>query len=82
MALISAFPNRAGDFPDPALLRQTAETEPAAGSDLPAHLQADLRDGLHALARSVEAAMGAAPPTVVVPEAEPEPIQPRRARHA
>jgi hypothetical protein len=60
LALIAAFPYRAPGFPAPARLRQTA----AAGlssddpnSDLPAHLRADLSDGLRALARAVEAAM-------------------------
>ena len=56
MALISAFPTRADDFPVPERLRLTADNLPQ--SDLPDHLQADLRDGLRALARSVEAARG------------------------
>ncbi|MDP3261983.1 MAG: hypothetical protein Q8M59_03385 [Tabrizicola sp.] len=56
MALISAFPTRATDFPQPQRLREVAENLPE--SDLPAHLQADLGDGLRALARSVEAALG------------------------
>ncbi|MES2549956.1 MAG: hypothetical protein V4630_09710, partial [Pseudomonadota bacterium] len=54
MALISAFPTRADDFPAPERLRLTADNLPQ--SDLPDHLQVDLRDGLRALARSVEAA--------------------------
>lgn len=63
MALISAFPSRASDFPDPARLRHVADNLPE--SDLPDHLQTDLRDGLRALARAVEAALGsgAAPAT-------------------
>lgn len=65
MALIAAFPSRASDFPAPDQLRAVAESLPA--SDLPAHVQADLSDGLRALARSVEAALG--PRAVsVVPE--------------
>lgn len=56
MALIGAFPNRASDFPAPQRLRLVAEDLPP--SDLPAHLQADLRDGLRALARAVETALG------------------------
>ncbi|HLQ17968.1 MAG TPA: hypothetical protein VK146_03230, partial [Tabrizicola sp.] len=58
MALIAAFPNRASDFPAPASLIQLAEALPA--SDLPGHLQADLQDGLRALARAVDAALGPA----------------------
>ena len=64
IALIAAFPNRADDFPLPASLIEAAEAEPSADSDLPAHLQADLGDGLRALARSVEAALGGAERTV------------------
>jgi hypothetical protein len=60
IALIAAFPNRAEDFPPPDRLIEIAEAEPAPDSDLPAHLQADLSDGLRALARSVEAALGGA----------------------
>lgn len=58
MALISAFPNRAADFPEPAHLFAVAESEATPDSDLPAHLQADLRDGLRALGRSIQAAQG------------------------
>jgi hypothetical protein len=58
MALIAAFPNRANDFPAPSSLLQVAAALPA--SDLPDHVQADLRDGLAALARAVEAALGSA----------------------
>lgn len=82
MALIAAFPNRASDFPDPALLRQAAEADPPPGSDLPVHLLADLRDGLRALAQSVELAMGSAPPPTAIPETEPEPLPQRATRHA
>ncbi len=64
IALIAAFPNRADDFPPPASLIEAAEAEPSADSDLPAHLQADLVDGLRALARSVETALGGAERTV------------------
>lgn len=82
MALIAAFPNRASDFPDPALIRQAAEADPPPGSDLPAHLLADLRDGLRALARSVEAALGSASSQVAAPEAEASPLPKRAAGHA
>ncbi|WP_137109534.1 hypothetical protein [Rhodobacter sp. SY28-1] len=63
VALLAAFPNRATDFPTPQDLRDAAEADLDPGQDLPAHLQADLRDGLHALARSIENALssGAAP---------------------
>lgn len=57
LALIAAFPDRVVDFPSAAQLRRAAAdagTDPA--SDLPAHLRADLRDGLTALARAVEQA--------------------------
>ncbi len=67
MALISAFPTRADDFPQPQRLRELAEALPA--SDLPLHLQADLRDGLRALARAIEAASG----TAVEPETVDQP---------
>lgn len=56
VALIAAFPSRASDFPEPGRLRDVADNLPA--SDLPAHLQHDLSEGLRALARSVEAALG------------------------
>lgn len=56
MALIGAFPTRAADFPPPQQLRSVAENLPP--SDLPEHLQSDLRDGLRALARAIEAALG------------------------
>lgn len=66
MALISAFPRRAEDFPPSKRLRQVADDLPP--SDLPLHLQADLSDGLRALARAVDAASG--PVTASQPEAE------------
>jgi hypothetical protein len=78
MALISAFPTRADDFPLPSRLRQVAEALP--DSDLPVHLQADLRDGLRALARAVEAASGTAATTEEVEE--PAPLRPRVVRSA
>lgn len=55
LALIAAFPDKVADFPSAAQLRRAAAdagSDPA--SDLPAHLRADLRDGLSALARAVE----------------------------
>ena len=63
VALLAAFPNRAQDFPHPQSLRDAAEADLDPAQDLPAHLQADLRDGLHALARSIETALssGATP---------------------
>ena len=70
MALIAAFPTRASDFPDPARLRSVADNLPA--SDLPAHLQDDLSDGLRALARSVETALGSRA-TTAQPDAPPAP---------
>ena len=60
MALINAFPNRAADFPSPDRLRQVADNLPA--SDLPDHLQTDLREGLRTLARTVEDASGRSVP--------------------
>lgn len=59
VALLAAFPNRVEDFPQPEALRNAADADPDPGQDLPAHLQADLRDGLLALARSIEAARAA-----------------------
>ncbi len=70
MALIAAFPNRAADFPHPSALNAAADASP--DSDLPAHLQADLRDGLRVLARSVEAALAGVPVPAVI--ADPEPL--------
>lgn len=59
LALVTAFPGRASAFPTPADLRRAATGDPTTGPgpDLPAHLRADLRDGLAALARAVEAAL-------------------------
>lgn len=59
IALIAAFPDRAEDFPSPDQLRLVASQGPDTGafSDLPDHLRADLRDGIQALARSVERAL-------------------------
>lgn len=71
MALIAAFPNRAADFPPPAQLIAAAEADAAPDSDLPAHLQADLREGLRALARSVEAALGRSFDPAARPDTEP-----------
>lgn len=59
IALITAFPDQAEGFPAPELLRKGVIADKAAGpgSDLPAHLLADLRDGMQALARAVDAAL-------------------------
>lgn len=74
MALIAAFPNRATDFPSPSLLTLAANS--AQDSDLPAHLQEDVRDGLRALARSVEAALAGKPlPGIEMPRPKPTPIR-------
>ena len=64
LALVAAFPDRAKGFPTPAELRKAATGDPSTGpgSDLPAHLRADLRDGLAALARAVEGALGGSTP--------------------
>jgi hypothetical protein len=61
LALISAFPRSVDDFPVPEKLRETVE-EPDTNpySDLPAHLRADLHDGLLALASVVEKTRNAA----------------------
>lgn len=66
LALISAFPNRAEGFPEPGALRQAAALAagPSSPSDLPKHLLDDLRDGLEALARAVETALGPVADTV------------------
>lgn len=69
MALIAAFPNRASDFPAPQRLKQMAENLPA--SDLPDYLQEDLRDGLRALARAIETALG---PQAATAAAEAKPL--------
>jgi hypothetical protein len=74
MALIAAFPNRATDFPSPTLLTEAANS--AQDSDLPSHLQEDVRDGLRALARSVEAALAGKPlPGIDLPRPKPTPIR-------
>lgn len=78
LALIAAFPDRAQDFPVPGRLIEIAEADAPADSDLPAHLQDDLRDGLRALARSVDAALSAAPPTVAEIQPPTEMIGVRR----
>lgn len=59
LALIAAFPDRAGDFPAPDQLRVAAAQGPGNDpfSDLPDHLRADLCEGLQALARSVDRAL-------------------------
>lgn len=57
LALVTAFPDRAHDFPTPDQLRQAAASD--AAGDLPAHLRADLRDGLAALAHAVDRALNA-----------------------
>ncbi len=71
MALIAAFPNRAVDFPDPGQLYAAAEADPTPDSDLPAYLQADLRDGLRALGRAIEAALGVPGQAPLATEAKP-----------
>ncbi len=71
VALLAAFPNRVEDFPHPDDLRKAADAEPAPGDDLPAHLQADLREGLLALARSIEAARAGTAPPAPRPVTEP-----------
>jgi hypothetical protein len=60
IALIAAFPDRAAEFPTPQALREAAKDGLAANtdSDLPAHLRADLCDGLEALARTLERLIG------------------------
>lgn len=82
VALLAAFPNRVMDFPEPQHLLDTAERKPDPGLDLPAHLQEDLRDGLRALAQSVELARASEAPTLA--RSESEPVRPTRvrARHA
>ncbi|MBA3910045.1 MAG: hypothetical protein C0524_09180 [Rhodobacter sp.] len=70
LALIGAFPDRAEGFPAPADLRAAAADEPGANpdSDLPAHLLADLREGLNALALAVEKALDSVPPSDDLPQ--------------
>lgn len=62
LALVAAFPDRAGDFPTPQTLRAAAAEDPGADAvdDLPAHLRADLREGLEALARAIDHALDGA----------------------
>lgn len=59
IALIGAFPDRAEGFPTPEDLRNTVVGEPAADSlsQLPAHVLADMQDGLQALASAIERAL-------------------------
>jgi hypothetical protein len=71
VALLAAFPNRAQDFPSPQSLRDAAETITDPGQDLPAHLLADLRDGLTALARSIETAMTSGSTPAARPAGDP-----------
>jgi hypothetical protein len=81
LALIAAFPGQVANFPEPKHLRSAADPNLAPDSDLPAHLQADLREGLLALAKAVEAAQaGDAAP--VRPEPKPEPSRVTAARSA
>ena len=85
MALIAAFPYRAQGFPTAARLRQAAAAKMSGdpNADLPVHLRDDLRDGLRALARAVEAAL--AREAEVQPDApvtEPAPASAPAARHA
>jgi hypothetical protein len=70
LALIAAFPNRADGFPAADDLRRSAASLAGGGSDLPAHLLEDLREGLLALAKSVEAALSAAEP-----QPKPQPLR-------
>jgi hypothetical protein len=81
IALISAFPDRAAGFPTPDRLRQTQIEDHGAdpASRLPAHLLADLRDGLQALALAVERALAARP---AAPDLRREPVTQSEARHA
>lgn len=62
LALITAFPDRAAEFPDPQDIRAVSKGALAANGDLdlPAHLRADLSEGLLALAQSLERALAAA----------------------
>jgi hypothetical protein len=82
VALLAAFPNRATDFPEPQLLTEVAKADPAPGEDLPAHLQADLRDGLFALARSIEAARAGGSVVPLRGEAKAAHPEQALARHA
>jgi hypothetical protein len=62
IALIAAFPDRASEFPDPQDLRDVTKGGFSVdeASDLPAHLRADLCDGLLVLARNLENALSGA----------------------
>jgi hypothetical protein len=76
IALIAAFPDRAADFPDPQHLRAAADSGLGADGvqDLPAHLRADLCDGLRALALSLERVLtGTSPAAEVRREAVSKP---------
>jgi hypothetical protein len=75
IALVTAFPNRAGGFPAPARLRQSAAAAAGADphADLPAHLRDDLRDGLRALARGIEAALAEEGDIALRGDASPRP---------
>lgn len=81
LALIAAFPDRASGFPSPDLLRETVieDRDGGPGSTLPAHLLADLRDGIQALARAVDQALHTPEPQ---PDARREPLGQAKARHA
>lgn len=81
IALIGAFPDRAPCFPNPDRLRQTSIEDHAAdpASRLPAHLLADLRDGLQALAHAVERALDA---RATAPDARRGPMAKTETRHA
>jgi hypothetical protein len=82
VALLTAFPNRVEDFPHPQALREAAEADPDPGQDLPAHLQADLRDGLLALARSIETTRAADNVPAARSAAEPRRTAQVRTGHA
>jgi hypothetical protein len=78
MALISAFPTRAEDFPPAQRLHQLADSLPP--SDLPQHLQADLREGLRALGRAIDGASGKAGEPAILDQLPP--LQHRAVRSA
>lgn len=61
LALIAAFPDRVGGFPSPQAIGSVVEAGFAdhPDQDLPAHLKADLRKGMLALAQAVEKATNA-----------------------
>jgi hypothetical protein len=62
IALVAAFPDRASEFPVPQDLRDVTKGGFSVdeASDLPAHLRADLCDGLLVLARNLENALSGA----------------------